>query len=62
MGFNAAGYEIFEELRFIIELVLAEMLFAIPRYKRKKNFPARAAIGFAFLIGWAFRFFLRLFR
>ena len=57
MGFNAAGYEIFEELRFIIELVLAEMLFAIPCYKRKKNFPARAAIGFALLIGWAFLYF-----
>jgi len=45
-----SSLDIFEELRFIIELLLAEQLFVWSFAKRKKNFLMKSLIGFAVLI------------
>ncbi|MDF2589773.1 MAG: hypothetical protein K0S41_3614 [Anaerocolumna sp.] len=42
--------DVFEELRFIIELIVAEQLFVWAFAKRKKNFWFKSYIGFAVLI------------
>jgi hypothetical protein len=42
--------DVFEELRFIIELIVAEQLFVWAFAKRKKNFWLKSYLGFAVLI------------
>ncbi len=44
------GIAIFEELRFIIELLAAELLFTMPNAKRRKNFWTRFAIATPILL------------
>ncbi|SCP98674.1 ATP-binding protein [Anaerobium acetethylicum] len=44
---------VFEELRFIVELLVAEQLFVWAFAKRKKNFWMKSSIGYALLIAIA---------
>ena len=58
MVFEASGYEIFEELRFILELVVAEFLFALPCFKRRPRFWLRVGIGLVVLVGLSLFYFI----
>lgn len=51
------GVTVFEELRFIIELITAEMIFFAPSSQRKSHFYLRTTIGFVLLCGIALLYF-----
>lgn len=48
---------IFEELRFIIELITAEMIFFAPSSKRRKHFYLIASVGFVILCAISLLYF-----
>lgn len=45
-----SALDLFEEIRFIVELIVAEQLFAWSFAKRKRNFWMKSSIGYAVLV------------
>lgn len=52
--------DVFEELRFILELLAAELLFVLPHAKKRNGFAVRFAIGIFACIALSFGYFFVL--
>ena len=55
---NITPTSVFEELRFVLELLGGELLFALPCCKRKEKFALRFSLGFVVMILYSLFYFV----
>lgn len=52
---------VFEEFRFVFELLIGELIFVLPYFKRRKNFKVVFPLSTAFILAYSFVYFVILF-